>query len=41
MTSEKAIEVYNALTFSDTVKGNYKTLVRKFQEYIQGKKILV
>lgn len=36
MVREKAIGVYNALT--DTEKGNYKVLVRKFQEYIQGKK---
>lgn len=33
------IGIYNALTFSDTEKGNYKSIMRKFQEYFQGRKI--
>lgn len=38
VAEEKAIQVYNAMIFIDTEKGKYKAPMRKFQEYIQGKK---
>ena len=37
---EKAIEVYNALTFTETEEGKYNALVRKFKELVNGKKYL-
>lgn len=41
MTGENAEEVYIALTFTDTEKGNYKARVKKLQEYVQGNKDIV
>lgn len=38
MSGEKATEVYNTPTFTDTEKGSYKALMRKFQVYVQDKK---
>lgn len=37
---KKAIEVDNVLTFTDREKGNYKMLMRKYQEYVQDKKAI-
>lgn len=38
MAGEKAIKIDNAITFTETEKGNYKSLERKLQEYVQDKK---
>ena len=37
---EKAIEVYNALTFTEVEEGKYNALVCKFKEFFEGKKDL-
>ena len=40
IAGEKAIVVYNALTFTEAEEGKYNTLVLKFKEFVEGKKDL-
>ena len=38
VAGEKAVEVYNALTFTEAERSNYNALVRKFKKSVEGKK---
>ena len=40
ISGEKAIEVYHAQTFTEEDEGKYNALVRKFKEFVEGKKTL-
>lgn len=35
---EKAIEVYNAMSFTDAGKGSYSALIRKVSKFVLGEK---
>ena len=41
IVGEKAIEVYNALIFTDTEKAYFSALISKFSKFIETKKDLV